>query len=158
MKKLIAVVALAMMALLAFPLIAGAGSVDLQGRGVLEARGSGKATIEGKLNFFGQGGAGVLVVEDKAGDAKIDVKGYGKRIDEGNGKVRFVGFNGRAHIVGSRVAITIEGKDIRFVVKGVGKATLRGKGVYRTNHGQFAPWSESGVTVQFTEASTAAAT
>src|SRR3990170_3317140 len=142
MKRLMAMLAVAI------PMVAAAEKVELEGRGGLAARGSGKAEIEGRLNFHGRAGQAVLVIEDRAGDAEIRVVGYGRRIDEGNGKVRYVGFNGRVHVQGSDVAIQLRGRDIQFVVWGAGKATLNGHGRYRTFH-DVGAWSEEDTQLDF---------
>src|SRR3989304_5787276 len=118
MKRLMAVLAVAILAAMAFPMVAAAEKVELEGRGGLAARGTGKAEIEGRLTFHGRARQAVLVIEDKAGDARIEVAGYGRRIDEGDGRIRYVGFNGRAHIQGSNVIIELRGRDIQFVVWG----------------------------------------
>lgn len=157
MKKVLVMFSIAcaaLVALLAIPMVAAAEKVDLEGRGVLWAKGTGKAEIEGRLKFHGTARAAVLVVEDRAGDARIDVKGYKRRVEESNGRVRYVGFSGRANIEGSDVAIDLQGKDVRLVVGGAGTATLKGKGIYKVGSGPLKQWSEGGVTLQFDENAT----
>lgn len=151
MKRLVAIVLMvvAILGSLAIPTLVGAEPVEVEGKGVLAAKGKGTAEIEGKLEFRGNARAAVLVVEDRAGDARIDVWGYKQRIEEGNGRVRYVGVNGGAHIAGSDVTINLTGTGIRFAVRGIGSAVLKGHGTYVTKGGTIKPWTETGETIEF---------
>src|SRR3989304_956477 len=132
MKKVLLVLSLAVVAMLAVPFAASAAEVDLGGRGALFARGSGVAVLDGRLCFDGTAREAVLIVTDRGGDARVNVYGYGKKIELNENTVEYAGFAGRARICGKDVTIRLAGASMRFVAAGTGTAALRGHGTYRT--------------------------
>lgn len=145
----VAVLAMAGSALFGLPLTASAddsatGSVRLEGVGVLVAEGSGLAVLDGRMNFHGSARSGVLFVKDKAGDARIQVEGYGRKIELPGGGLIYLGFHGRAHILGSDVTVAVFGQGIKIHVVGKGTAFLKGRGWYRVNGLPPQPWSAEG--------------
>ncbi len=130
MKKVRTILSLVAVFCMVFAPLAEA--VTLEGSGTLIAKGQGTAKFKGSsdLNLKGNG---VLWVKDNAGDAQIDVKGYGYKKVLSDGTVRYSGFHGHAKISGSNIKVRIRGWRIHMVVKGTGTAYLRGKGTYHVN-------------------------
>lgn len=116
----------------------------LQGRGVLEARGTGLVAVKGHIvEFDVTASAGILLVKDIAGDAEVEVSGQGGMV-QWNGFDVYFGIDGDAHVTGSNVAVIIVAKEIRLHAAGAGWAFLKGRGLYTVNgHGPF-PWSDEG--------------
>ena len=115
---------------------------DLEGKGVLRAMGSGIAVVKGTMDLR-LAGAGFLLVdpgEDSDCPPVIEVTGRGERIDLEDGRILFVGFHGRAHIVGSGIKIELAGADLDLFVIGSGRALLKGCGRYRTGL-RSTPWN-----------------
>jgi hypothetical protein len=149
----VAVLAVTGSALFALPPTASAddsatGSVRLEGAGVLVAAGDGLAVLDGRMNFHGTARAGALLVKDKAGDAHVRVEGYGRKIELAGGGLVYLGFHGRAHILGSDVRVAVVGEDVRIHVVGEGTAFLKGRGWYRVNGRPAQPWSAEGTTME----------
>lgn len=125
---------LAMTLLLVLPATSFA-QVDVEGSAVLHATGDGIATIHGvPADYINISGDGVLYIVDRAGDASIHVTGDGIRREfEANGEtiIMYRGFNGRAEISGSDVAVRLIGENIVLDAAGQGRAMLRGTGTYQ---------------------------
>ncbi len=137
-------------ALLAGALLAGGvasaeeGSVSVSGTGVIAAQGDGLAHLHGRMVFKGAARAAVLLVKDDAGDASVDVSGYGEHIELPDGTDVYFGFHGQATVMGSNVHVVVVGDDIRFRAAGRGRAYLKGQGQYWVNGiGPF-PWPTAG--------------
>lgn len=130
-----------------FVLSTPAIGATVKGTGFLFACGSGVAKIEGKGKVHIEGN-GVLWVKDVAGDARIVVKGYGKKVVYKDGTICYKGFRGVADITGSHIKVKIKGVKIRLWAKGSGRAYLKGRGVYRTKK-KCGRWSLKGKVVKF---------
>jgi len=70
----------------------------------LVAHGGGVAALAGK-GVVDLTGSGILWVHDLAGDATIQVTGYGHKEVFPDGWIQYAGFNGSAHIAGSRIRV-----------------------------------------------------
>ena len=125
----------------------GTGDVKLEGAGVLRAGGTGFAHLRGAMDFRGSATAGALVVHDHAGDALVDVQGYGQRIELPDGGVAYLGFHGTAHIRGWNVQVDMLVTGVQFRAAGKGVAYLAGRGWYSVNGLPQQPWTETGVNV-----------
>jgi len=125
----------------------GTGQVRLEGAGVLRAAGTGFAHLRGAMDFRGSAEAGALVVHDYAGDALVEVQGYGQRLDLPDGGTAYLGFDGTAHIRGRDVQVDMLVAGVQFRAAGKGVAFLAGRGWYSVNGLPRQPWSEAGVNV-----------
>lgn len=125
----------------------GTGDVWLEGSGVLRAAGTGLVHLRGAMDFRGSADAGALVVHDYAGDALVDVQGYGRRIELPDGGVAYLGFHGTAHIRGWNVQADMLVAGVEFRAAGKGVAYLAGRGWYSVNGLPRQPWTETGVNV-----------
>lgn len=121
------------------------GDVKLAGSGVLRAAGTGFVHLRGAMDFRGSANAGALVVHDHAGDALVDVQGYGQRIELPDGGVAYLGFHGTAHIRGWDVQVDMLAAGVQFRAAGKGVAYLAGRGWYSVNGLPQQPWTETGV-------------
>jgi hypothetical protein len=122
-----------------------AGSVILDGTGMLTAEGSGKACIMGDIEMQLVADAGSLSVRDRAGDMAINITGEGTRTEDG-ARVIYTGFNGDATISGSDVVVTMNGTGIELAVEGTGTAILSGTGSYEVTDGQSGEWRNPDLT------------
>ncbi len=114
-------------------LLTGVAAADQGGgTGTLVARGDGLAVLRGDIRV-NLSGAGLLVVRDHAGDAKIHVTGNGYRKELANGTIAYIGFDGKAEISGSSITVALRGRNIKLEANGTGKFLLRGHGTYHTN-------------------------
>ncbi len=100
-----------------------------QGAGTLKAEGDGLAALRGQ-GAVSLRGNGILWVRDRAGDASIQVEGYGVRTELPNGWIRYSGFRGEAVISGSAITVALSGYDIHLEATGTGRFVLRGNGHY----------------------------
>ncbi len=116
-----------------------AGSVILDGTGMLTAEGSGTAIVRGDIEMQLSADAGSLSVCDRAGDMAINITGEGTRTEDG-ARVIYTGFNGDATISGSDVVVTMTGTGIELVVEGTGTAVLIGTGSYEVVGGRSGEW------------------
>lgn len=130
MKKALLLV-LAAATLLASFGVAATASADVQedGKGSLTAHGDGIAVLggKGKVELTGNG---ILWVRDVAGDAMVEVTGYGEKKEFNDGWVQYAGFHGTAEIKGSRIIVMVAGVDIDLEAKGRGRCRLWGHGTY----------------------------
>ena len=122
--------------------------VTLAGRGFLAAHGTGVAAVRGKMAYEATAGEGILLVQDYAGDASVNVTGHGQTGQWMGFKVYF-GFNGHATITGSDVGVILVGRDLDLRVFGKGWAYLKGHGLYRVNAGPLHGWNDDGVFAGF---------
>jgi len=112
--------------------------VSATGIGKLEAQGDGIALLYGK-GTVELSGNGILWVKDAAGDAKIEVTGYGVKKEFPDGWIQYSGLRGTADIRGSKIRIVIAGTDVDLDAKGRGGAILWGHGTYEMN-GRSGQW------------------
>jgi len=145
MKKILS------LALVAIVLVAGLGfapavladdvgaDVKVRGVGELTAHGDGIALLggRGKVEVSGNG---TLWIKDVAGDAKIEVSGYGRKKVFPDGWIQYAGLHGTADIKGSNIRIVLAGVNIDLYAKGRGGAILWGHGTYQVN-GRPGQWS-----------------
>ena len=110
---------------------ASPSTVSAGGTGVVAARGTGAAQLSGHISGMVADGQGVLVVVDRAGDAKVVVHGVGHLTVKGNVRT-YVGFNGSARISGSDVTVKLAGVRVHFAAKGDGTFVLKGHGTFDT--------------------------
>ena len=110
-----------------------------EGRGVgyIVAHGSGVAGLEGKGRMYAEG-RGVLYVKDVAGDARIFVRGFGRKIRLPNGWSKYLGV-GKASIDGSHVKLVLRGPRVNIAARGKGRFVLNGAGRFDVNgiHGSW---------------------
>lgn len=104
----------------------GSGWLDAQGTGTAGVRGNGSIQVTG---------AGLLWVKDVAGDASIEVSGFGRVTFYASGWRKYTGFNGNASISGSKVEANLVGSNIHLYAEGNGIFYLRGRGSYNTSQG-----------------------
>lgn len=111
------------------------------------AAGSGTIWIEGRMVVNGSlRSPGTVRIVDRAGDAVARMSGAQVRFDRrGRAVVRRA--SGILFVAGSRVHVTLGGRDLVFAVAGNGRMRLRGRGVYRMNHGPVRAWADSWVAV-----------
>jgi len=111
-----------------------AAEVNLEGTGLLFAKGEGEAIISGDIAFFKVSGSGEVIITDYSGDAIVRSKGFGEveKPDTGT-EPRVWRYEGTGTVVakGSNLSIKVEGKNLRLAVKGTGTAYLEGEGMYR---------------------------
>jgi len=130
------------MVLLAVVLIASIGfapavyaedtDIDMQGAGKLTAHGDGIALLAGG-GIVEMRGNGVLWIKDIAGNARIDVKGFGRKKEFGDGWTQYSGLYGSAQVKGRNVKIVVAGVGIDLRAKGYGRVILWGHGTYDVN-------------------------
>lgn len=137
--KLVSAIGIALVAILLLTTAIGAeqgggtGTLTAKGDGLAGMRGSGEITLTGN---------GVLRIRDLGGDVKIEIEGKGVR-KESNGWINYAGFDGKAHITGSKMTVVLSGRNIRLQATGTGKFLLRGHGTYHTEH-QDGAWTDEG--------------
>ncbi|MCD6401691.1 MAG: hypothetical protein J7L73_07155 [Anaerolineales bacterium] len=103
----------------------GSGTLKAQGDGLAGVRGNGEITITGN---------GVLWFKDHAGDAQLAITGNGVRRVLPGGWVRYTGFSGELHVIGSGVTVALSGYDIDLTAEGTGRFVLCGNGHYQTGY------------------------
>lgn len=128
-------------------LAAPASATTVKGQGILFAKGNGVVKLKGKGKVHLKGN-GILIVRDLGGDAKIKVKGYGKKFVHKDGTVGYGGFYGVANISGSHIKVEVKGIKVKLQAKGEGQAYLKGCGTYRTKQ-KSGRWSRYGKVVKF---------
>ena len=145
----LALVALVMATSFGFSSVAHAQDADTdesKGTGKLTTHGDGIALLAGR-GIVDLRGNGTLWVKDAAGDATIEVRGHGEKKEFSDGWIQYSGFNGTAHIKGSRIGVIVAGVDIDLSAKGRGRVILWGHGSYEVN-GQDGKWKASGLGTQ----------
>jgi hypothetical protein len=106
--------------------------VSATGIGKLQAQGDGIAILYGR-GTIELSGSGTLWIKDNAGDARIDVTGYGNREEFPDGWIQYSGLRGTGNIKGSSIRVVLSGVDIDLSVRGRGGAILWGHGTYDIN-------------------------
>jgi hypothetical protein len=106
--------------------------VNATGIGKLQAQGDGIAVLYGK-GTIELSGSGTLWIKDNAGDARIDVTGYGNREEFPDGWIQYSGLRGTGNIKGSSIRVVLSGVDINLSAIGRGGAILWGHGTYEIN-------------------------
>ncbi|MCU0280601.1 MAG: hypothetical protein MUE66_01950 [Acidimicrobiia bacterium] len=118
--------------------------VTLQGRGLLQAGGSGQVEISGagrvRLVVTGD-----LTIVDRAGDARVWVRGVPAADDTA---LTLEGFRGAVGVTGSDFTIEAEGR-ILLTAIGRGTAVLEGTGWYRVRHDGWGRWSDTGAALAY---------
>ena len=104
---------------------------ELQGEGSLTAQGDGIAILRGRGTVDLRGN-GTLWIMDAAGDAEIEVTGWGQKEKFPDGWLQYAGFHGTAHVEGSRIAVIVAGVDINLAAEGRGIVQLLGHGSYQS--------------------------
>ena len=104
---------------------------ELQGEGSLTAQGDGIAILRGRGTVDLRGN-GTLWIMDAAGDAEIEVTGWGQKEKFPDGWLQYAGFHGTAHVEGSRIAVIVAGVDINLAAEGRGIVRLWGHGSYQS--------------------------
>lgn len=112
--------------------------VKVKGTGKLTAEGDGIALLAGR-GTVELTGNGILWIKDVAGNATIEVKGYGKKKVFPDGWIQYSGFHGTAKVRGSRIGVIVAGVDIDLSAQGRGRVILWGHGTYEIN-GQKGEW------------------
>jgi len=102
-----------------------------RGIGYLVAHGAGAAGLEGIGRVYAEG-RGKLFVKDIAGDARTDVRGFGRSTHYRNGWTKYEGA-GQARIAGSHVKVVVIGDHLTLGARGKGRFVLRGTGRFDTN-------------------------
>jgi hypothetical protein len=115
-------------------------SVTAEGDGTARLRGNGWVQISG---------SGVLIIQDREGDAAISITGAGMMTTRGS-SITYRGFDGEAYITGSAITVILRGADIVLEASGKGSVKLRGTGTYTFN-GQSGEWSTTGVNLAIEE-------
>jgi len=110
-----------------------------RGVGTLTAEGDDIAILGGR-GMVDIRGNGILWIKDIAGDAVIEVTGYGEKKVFDDGWMQYAGFAGTAHIEGNRIIVGIAGCDIKLSARGRGRVRLWGHGHYEIN-GRVNEWS-----------------
>lgn len=112
--------------------IASADQGNTDGTGTLTAEGDGIAILggRGEVDITGNG---ILWVKDLQGSATITVTGYGEKKEFADGWIQYSGFNGTAHIEGTRIIVGLAGVDVELSAKGRGRVRLWGHGSYQIN-------------------------
>ena len=112
--------------------IASADQGNTDGRGTLTAEGDGIAILGGR-GIVDITGNGILWIKDMQGGAIIRVTGYGEKTEFADGWIQYAGFNGTAHIEGTRIIVGLAGVDVELFAEGHGRVRLWGHGSYQIN-------------------------
>jgi hypothetical protein len=150
MKKWLATGLVAILAMLAVVPAAAAAEADdearvtLEGRGLLQAGGSGQVEISGAGRVRLAVNGDVAIV-DRAGDARIWVHGVPAADDTA---LTLEGFRGVVRIIGSDFTVEAEGR-ILLTAVGRGTAVLEGTGWYRVRHDGWGRWSDTGTALAY---------
>jgi hypothetical protein len=115
--------------------------VNATGIGKLEAQGDGIAILYGK-GTVELSGNGILWIKDAAGNARIEVTGYGTKTEFSDGWVQYSGLRGNATIKGTSIRVVIAGVEIDLDARGRGGAILWGHGTYEIN-GRSGDWGNN---------------
>jgi len=145
-KKLVLVIALTLVALVVFPVVASAETFE--GEGSITARGEGVAIVygEGKIEIIGHG-IGLVHVRNAT---RLEASGRGYLRDLPGGGAVFMGWRGEIHAAGTELKVRMCGGLIEFTAEGTGWVFLRGRGTYEINGGSY-DWSTEGARVSLGE-------
>jgi len=143
-KRVLILVAVAVLASLALTTVASAKTVE--GTGTLWARGAGIAKVhsDGSVKVRGCGVGTVWV----KGAECLEAHGVGIRREVAGG-VLFIGWWGKIVASGEELTVRMAGGLIEFTAEGTGWAYLRGRGRYHTDSAG-GEWSPDGITIYFT--------
>lgn len=129
LRKVLTLIVVTVVAMLAVVPVVSAE--ELQGEGSLTAQGDGIAILRGRGTVDLRGN-GTLWIMDAAGDAEIEVTGWGQKEKFPDGWLQYAGFHGTAHVEGSRIAVIVAGVDINLAAEGRGIVRLWGHGSYQS--------------------------
>jgi hypothetical protein len=132
LRKVLTLMMVVVVAMLAVAPVASAE--ELQGEGNLTAQGDGMAILRGR-GTVDLSGNGTLWIRDVAGDAEVEVTGFGEKEEFPDGWLQYAGFHGTAHVEGSRIVVILAGVDIELTAQGRGMARLWGHGSYQGSSG-----------------------
>jgi hypothetical protein len=140
-RKVLTLIVVAVVAMLAVVPVVSAEEV--RGKGSLTAQGDGIAILRGRgtVNLSGNG---TLWIKDAAGDAEIEVTGFGQKEVFPDGWIQYAGFDGTADVEGSRIGVIVAGVDIELTAQGRGIVRLWGHGSYEGSHGA-GEWKTTGL-------------
>jgi hypothetical protein len=141
LRKVLTLMVVVVVAMLAVAPVVSAE--ELQGEGSLTAQGDGIAILRGRGTVDLRGN-GTLWIKDAAGDAEIEVTGWGQKEVFPDGWVQYAGFHGTAHVEGSRIAVIVAGVDIKLTAQGRGIVRLWGHGSYQSSNGG-GEWKTTGL-------------
>ena len=142
-KRILLLVAVAVLASLALTTVASAETVE--GTGTLWARGVGIAKVHGDGSVKVRGcGVGTVWVK---GAERLEAHGVGIR-REVDGGVLFTGWWGKIVASGSELTVRMAGGLIKLTAEGTGRAYLKGCGRYHTDSAG-GEWSPDGITIYF---------
>lgn len=142
-KRILILVAAAVLASLALTAVASAETIE--GTGTLWARGAGIAKVHGDGSVKVRGcGVGTVWVK---GAEHLEAHGIGirRKVDGG---VLFIGWWGKIIASGEELTVRMAGGLIELTAEGTGWAYLKGRGVYRVD-GAGGEWSPDGITIYF---------
>jgi len=141
LRKVLTLIVVAVAAMLAVVPVVSAEEV--RGKGSLTAQGDGIAILRGR-GTVDLSGNGTLWVKDAAGDAEIEVTGFGQKEVFPDGWIQYAGSHGTAHVEGSRIAVIVAGVDIKLTAEGRGIVRLWGHGSYQSSNGD-GEWKSTGL-------------
>jgi hypothetical protein len=105
LKKVLTLIIVVMAIALVATTVASAQETEATDGG-LRARGDGIAVLRG-TGMVDLSGNGTLWVKDLGGDAIIRVTGTGHKKEFSDGWIQYAGFDGAAHVAGSRVHVIL---------------------------------------------------
>ena len=141
LRKVLTLIVVAVVAMLAVVPVVSAEEV--RGKGRLTAQGDGIAILRGR-GTVDLSGNGTLWIKDAAGDAEIEVTGWGEKEEFSDGWIQYAGFHGEAHVEGSKFAVVLAGLDIELAAQGRGIVRLWGHGSYQCPDGA-GEWKTTGL-------------
>ncbi|MCP4418286.1 MAG: hypothetical protein GY805_16820 [Chloroflexi bacterium] len=113
-----------------------ADSATETGSGWVKAHGNGVAGVKGNIDILHITGNGILYYYDGGQTDIPEVTGVGRRIDLGNGWVKWVGFHGSFHLEDAdHVKVALHGRNIDLYASGTGTIWLRSYGTYTHGNG-----------------------
>lgn len=113
----------------------------------LEVDGAGNVALRGRFVVFGVlASRSLLVVTDRAGDAKLTINGEPIALRRRKAK-RIRRAQGRVYLTGRNLVINARSKDLTLSVAGRGWALLRGVGVLRLNDGPSFEWDSKAIRI-----------
>lgn len=124
---------------------ARSGRVDLRGSGALWAKGAGRTRVH-MHGTYRANVVGDVTITDHAGDVEVLVDGSLRDLPGNTIVLR--GFHGRLRLRGSNFEVRTNGR-IELHVRGAGKATLVGHGVWKTRNGREGVWHDRDLTLDF---------
>ena len=141
LRKVLTLMVVVVVAMLAVVPVVSAEEV--RGKGSLTAQGDGIAILRGR-GTVDLSGNGTLWIMDAAEDAVIEVTGSGEKKEFSDGWIQYAGFDGTAHVEGSRIGVIVVGVDIDLTAEGRGMVRLWGHGSYQCPDGA-GGWKATGL-------------